>query len=391
MDIESYFSNIQTNSFISEKLYNGKQYYNFGINNLYPQELLEISDKSETHSACLEYKNLAIAGQGFTNVSEGADKFLKGLNYRTDFTTLLKKISLSLSIFDGFALQIIWNKTFTKIVDVKSTPFENIRVGKTDCWGNVEEFYINNNWDLYPTEYVSIKAYNKDKKKIKESEGLQLLYVINKSPKSLCYPNPRYTSSLNYIFSEYEMSIHTLSSITNGFTAGKMITFFGSPSTEDKEKNKRMFDKTFRGTANAGKYIINWAESAETKPNIEDLTPSTIVDQNIQASQLAQTKILLAHGITSPSLLGLTDGGSSIFSNGEELLSAYDVFFTNKIQPYHIIIEDSLNLILEGAGFSNEDFKIIPFSPVSVKNTTSSSTETIENTDINSDKNLNIE
>lgn len=374
-------SSINTPSFINEKMFNGKSYYSYGVNNLYPQELLDITDKSETHSACLEYKNLAIAGQGYTNVSEGADEFLKKLNYRSEFTTLLNKIALSTAIFDGFGLQIIWNKARTAIVDVKYTPFENIRVGKCDDWGNPEEFFINNDWLQYPTNFTCLKTFNADPKAIKLSGDLpQLLYVINKSPKSICYPNPRYAAAINAIFAEYEMGVHQLSSITNGFSLSKIFTFIvsGEPTVEKQQENKRKFDNAFRGTENAGKIIVEYAESPDNKVIVQDLTPSTIVDQYINASQSAQTKILLAHGITSPALLGLGDGNSSIFSNGEELLAAYDVFFTNKIKPYHKMIEEAFNLILEFAGFPNEDYKILPFSPVSVAQTTTDSTETVK-------------
>lgn len=372
------FANIKTPSFLSEKLYNGKPYLEYGENNLYPQELLQISDKSVTHLACIEFKNLAIAGQGYTNVSKKADKFIKTLNYRTEFTTLQNKLALSLAIFDGFALQVIWNNASTAITSVHYTPFENVRVGKTDEWGNPVEFYVNNNWENKPQDYICVKTFDMDKKAIKEAGGRQLLYSINKSGKSLFYPNPRYSAAINYIFAEYEMSVHQLSSITNGYSVSKMITFVGKATPEQKLQNKRNFDKAFRGSENAGKIIVDYVDDISNKPVVEDLTPSTIVDQYIQADQMAQTKILTAHGITSPSLIGLNDGNSSIFSNGEELATAYDVFYNTKIKPYHLIIEQSMNLILEGAGFKNEDYKVLPYSPVTIPVTTTDSTEIVD-------------
>lgn len=363
------FANIPTPSFTNELLFNGKPFYDFGINNIYPQELLEISDKSVTHTACLEFKNLAIQGEGYTNLTPEADAWMKAQDYRTEFTTILNKIALSLSIFDGYAIQVIWDKSATKVTNMYFTNFDNVRVGKCDEWGIPQEYYLNDDWINYPTSYTPIKPFDMDKKAIKAAGGRQLLYIINKSGKSICYPNPRYASAINFIFAEYEMSVHQLSSIANGFSLSKIFTFIGNPSMEQREENKFRFDNAFRGSKNAGKVIVEYVETPDQKVQVTDLTPSTIVDQYTQAKTLAQSSILTAHGITSPALLGLSDGNQSIFSNGQELMAAYNVFFTNKIKPYHKLIEEGMNLVLEAAGFPNEQYKIVPYMPIQVDNT----------------------
>ncbi len=77
-------------------------------------------------------------------------------------------------------------------------------------------------------------------------------------------------------------------------------------------------------------------------------------------------QIITAHGVTSPALIAINDGNSSIFSSGEELKTAWDVFQANTIDSYQQSVEYGINLILEGAGFPNENFKIVPFSLLTI-------------------------
>jgi hypothetical protein len=46
-----------------------------------------------------------------------------------DFETLKTKIAQDLELFDGFALEIIWNKAKTSIAEMYHLPFQNVRIG----------------------------------------------------------------------------------------------------------------------------------------------------------------------------------------------------------------------------------------------------------------------
>jgi hypothetical protein len=58
-----------------------------------------------------------------------ANDYLNNINAYEDFETLKTKIAQDLELFDGFALEIIWNKAKTSIAEMYHLPFQNVRIG----------------------------------------------------------------------------------------------------------------------------------------------------------------------------------------------------------------------------------------------------------------------
>src|SRR6478735_3977256 len=353
------FANVQTPSFLKENLKNGKKYVNYGEDNFFPDQLLEYSDKSVTHSSCLKLIKLAIGGEGYEVQNEDTKLFLESLDFETDNTSLLENIADSLAIFDGFAFEIIWNKKGDKIVEIHLIPFQNLRAGHPDRYGNVLFYYYNSNWEMYPNSWEEISTFDP---KLSRKNPKQILYCYRKSSKSLCYPIPNYNSSINYIVNEYELSKHYLSTSVNNFSPSSLISFIGNFSNEERQMIKNKFDNNFVGSEKSGKHILNFIESIENKTIIEPIQTNNVVDLYINSSQESKNQIITANGVTSPSLISIQDG-NSIFGNGDEMLMAWNLFQKVTINSYQKMIEKYMNLILKYAGF-NDVYSIIKFSPI---------------------------
>jgi hypothetical protein len=86
-------------------------------------------------------------------------------------------------------------------------------------------------------------------------------------------------------------------------------------------------------------------------------------------SEEAMQKIMLAHKLTSPLLLGIKDA-SGFSSNSEELKTSYDIFNTMVIQPMQRDFIKALKELLYYNGFSQEDLDamfIEPLIPFTIK------------------------
>ena len=95
----------------------------------------------------------------------------------------------------------------------------------------------------------------------------------------------------------------------------------------------------------------------------------------------SKEKIVTSHGIISPALVAIADQSSAIFSNGEELKTAWDVFYNTKVRSYQKLIEKSFNLILKYAGFPNANYEIVPFSPITLAAEETASDESTQEED----------
>ncbi len=364
------FSNIKVPSITKEKLDNGKEYVDYGDNNLFPQELSFFSNKSTTHAACLELIKLSIAGKGYTATPE-AEAFLKSLDFETSNSSLLEKISMSMALYNGFALEVIWNVKGDKIVECYMLPFENIRVGHPDRYGNSNCYYYSCNWEN-TNEYETIPGFNP---KFSKKFPKQLLYIAKPSNQSLVYPTPNYVTAINYIATEYELSKHYLTAAGNSFLPSCMITFMGIPTDEERRKYKKNFESMFVGSESVDKILFTYVDSPEKKPIIDVLQPNNAVDHFMNTSIECKNNIITGNGITSPALVAISDSNQSIFSNGDELKAAWDNFYKVKIQSYHSLIERSMNLVLKYAGFPDAGYNITPFTPYTIEEAPASESE----------------
>lgn len=361
-------SNIITPCFTEDLKRSGK-FVTYGKSNLYPQNILNYYSKSVTHKACIDFKSMCIAGSGYTGVSDNAKTFLNTIDYETSNSTIVEKIAMDLTIFNGFALEVLFDSN-QKITSIESYPFQRFRAEKPDSRGNVKNYYYNYDWKGYPRSYEVIRAFGelpenaKDEKGNKIVRSKEVLYISAPNPLSDVYPIPCYEAGLPAIETEFNLSKHHLSCTINNFLPSQMITFIGDYNVEEMDETTEAFKNSYTGEENTAKVFINYAKTVEQKPVVDNIQPANIVDVYDLTSMKAKQEIITANQITSPALLAISDGNSSIFGSSDELINQYNVFSNTVVKKYQKIIEKNMNLLLKYAGFENENFTIIPFDPL---------------------------
>jgi hypothetical protein len=92
--------------------------------------LINLYNSSPKHGAIVTQKAAYIAGDKTEIVGSNteeiarANDYLNNINAYEDFETLKTKIAQDLELFDGFALEIIWNKAKTSIAEMYHLPFK---------------------------------------------------------------------------------------------------------------------------------------------------------------------------------------------------------------------------------------------------------------------------
>ena len=93
------------------------------------------------------------------------------------------------------------------------------------------------------------------------------------------------------------------------------------------------------------KVIVAFNNNAESKTTVEDVPLNDAPAHYEYLSTECQRKIQVMHRVTSPLLIGLRDGNSSLGSNADEIKNANLLFNNVVIQPYQDLIIDSLDEI----------------------------------------------
>jgi DNA-binding MarR family transcriptional regulator len=318
-----------------------KGYVTFGADNLYPEFLIELFNKSPKHNAIVSSKASYISGVGTKVFGQNtvdiakAEAKIKAINGYETLDQVKTKIAYDLELFNGYCLEIIWNKAKTAIAEIYHIPFKNIRKGLEG------EYVYCEDWTDRKAEQVHYQPFNSTTR-----ESKSLYYCQFYRPGQGEYPLPDYVGALKYIEVDTEISNYYLNSIKNGFTAQTHIQLFkGIPTPEEARATARRFKENYQGTDNAGGLIIQYNDPQEKESVISNLQPSDFDKQFDLLNKTVQQEIFVAHKVNSPMLFGVRVEGQ--LGGRSEMIEAYEMFQQSYIEPRQQKIDDTLTYLFE--------------------------------------------
>jgi hypothetical protein len=318
-----------------------KGYVTFGADNLYPDFLIELFNKSPKHNAIVSSKASYVAGVGTKVIGQNtvdiakAEAKIQAINAYETLNQVKTKIAYDLELFNGYCLEIIWNKAKTAIAEIYHLPFKNIRKGLEGDYVYCED------WTDRKAEQVHYQPFNTTTR-----ESKSLYYCQFYRPGQGEYPLPDYVGALKYIEVDTEISNYYLNSIKNGFTAQTHIQLFkGIPTPEEARATARRFKENYQGTDNAGGLIIQYNDPQEKESVISNLQPSDFDKQFDLLNKTVQQEIFVAHKVNSPMLFGVRVEGQ--LGGRSEMIEAYEMFQQSYIEPRQQKIDDTLTYLFE--------------------------------------------
>jgi hypothetical protein len=350
---------------IEEKI--GKDWILFGGDNLFPNFLIEMMNKSSMNRRCIQAKTDATVGKGLTTGNEQTEYVLKRANPHESWNEVLEKVALDYVLFGGYAINVIWTRDGSQISEVYHLDFSKVRSGKLGEDDMVEEYYYCFDWtQLRRKEYKPQKYHAFDPDKAKKSavegeEGLsQILYVKNYQPSQTFYPLPEYAGSLNDIQLDVQISEFHNSNLSNGLTPNLWVHFNdGDPGPEGRYKLWEEISDAYSGAHNAGRFFLTFSDTVESAPTI---TPLTLANDGyyLQLEERIASRILSGHGISSPLLLGLRVGSSGLGSNSEEIKVSWQHYLFTVIRPLQKTLLKTFNTLMYYKGYPEIELAILP-------------------------------
>lgn len=335
-------------------------YIKWGYNNLFPLQLVDLYNSSPIHSSITLQKSLMVIGEGLSYnpalVSGLTDEAKAELQRFDSFADGCEKslqqvateLSLDYQIFGAFAIEIVWNSNFTKIIKISRLPVVNIRLGAEDDKGKVQKYYYNKDWtrqSKYGT--TVIPAFNI----LDRTSQTQVLYVKNPSLDGRYYGTPAYASALNWIAADAGISKFHLSNITNGMSPSLLIKFYEQPpSPEQRDEIVRSIKREYTSQSNAGKAMIMFSDGKDLAPDVEPVQVNNIDKQfTVIADQIVE-QIVRAHRGVSGILFGVQSMARITAVN--EYADAFRIFQKTVISYDRKVIENTLNRILKINGLN---------------------------------------
>lgn len=331
--------------------------------NRYPDYLLDLYNSSAKHHAIINGKTDYIFGNGFTIDDAGINlereaainAFITSPNANESLNAILAKCVLDFEIYNGFALEIIYNQTNERIAAIHHAEFKQYRKAKDGDF-----YYYSEDWSKSQPEVEAIQAFDFNK-----PSGKQLLYVKAYHPMGQAYPLPGYLGCIPYIEVDREIANYQLNAIKNNFQAGKLINLFnGQPTAEEQADIEQKFTDKFTGTDNANSFILNFSDSKEQGSEILNLDGNDFADRYTILEKTTQQNIFTGHRITSGELFGVKEEG--IFSTRNQLRDAYELFQNTYVNNRQEQLLAVFNGLAEIQGF-NSRLDILDTEPIGVE------------------------
>jgi DNA-binding MarR family transcriptional regulator len=345
----------------------GKDWILFGdegeFKNRYPEYLLNLYRRSAKHHAIINSKKDYVVGQGWAVNSEGLDtmglarlqQFIQEPNQYESLNDILEKVALDYELYNGFALEIVYNQLNDKIAAIYHADFARYRSNEDGT-----KYYYSEDWKKHNPVVEEIDAFN-----WKEPSGKQLLYVKGYSPDCKYYPLPTYLGSTGYIDLDIEIQNYHISAVRNNFVVSSIISFHnGTPTLEEQEEIERQIKDKFTGTDNAGSFVLNFADSRERGIEIQRLNGNDDDKRFDILNKTVQREIYAGHSVTDPALFGIKEDG--IFTSRNQLVDSFELFQNTYVNGRQQFIERVFNDLASIQGLSNRLF-IQDTEPISVQ------------------------
>jgi hypothetical protein len=253
----------------------------------------------------------------------------------------LKKVTLDLKMLGEACFQVMYANG--KVIRAEHFPRQTLRAEKYNDDGDIEAYYYHPKWHKVtpndkPKRIAAFGFGNGTEPEIK---------IIKKYVSGYdYYCPPDYQGGLAYAELESEVSDYLINDVQNGFSGTKVVNF--NNGVPDREKQLQIkSDVMHKLTGARGeKVIIAFNNNAESKTTIDDIPLTDAPTHYEYLSNECAQKLMVAHRVTSPLLLGIRDGNNGLGNNADEIKTASLLFNNITIKPYQDLITECMDAIL---------------------------------------------
>jgi hypothetical protein len=319
-----------------------KEWVSYGADNNYFAYLIDRYNGSPTNNAIINGISEMIYGKGLDALDSNRKPEAYAKMMSLFHKDCVRKLCYDLKLMGQCSMQVIYSKDRKSVARVEHIPVENLRAEKCNEKGEIEAYYYSDNWDKVKKveDCTRIPAFGYS------NEPIEIVYVKPYRAGYKYYSSPDYQGGLQYAELEEEISNYHLNNILNGLAPSMLINFNnGTPNAEERQMLENRIYQKFSGSSNAGKFILAFNDNPESAATIEPIQLSDAHNQYQFLSDESGKKIMVAHRVVSPMLLGIKDS-TGLGNNADELKTASILMDNTVIRPFQTLLIDAFDSIL---------------------------------------------
>jgi hypothetical protein len=314
----------------------------YGEDNNYFQFLIDRYNGSATNNAIINGMSEMIFGRGLdaTDSNKKPEAYAQMITLFHD--DCVRRLSSDLKLMGQCAMQVIYSKDRKTVARVEHIPVETLRAEKCNEKGEIEAYYMHPDWANYKKNDTlkRIEAFGYGK------EAIQIYYIKPYKAGYKYYSPVDYQGGIQYAELEEEISNYHINNIMNGLAPSMLINFNnGTPDPEQRQLIENRIYQKFSGSSNSGKFILSFNDDVSTAASIEPIQLSDAHNQYQFLSDESMRKIMVAHRVVSPMLLGVKDS-SGLGNNADELKTASLLMDNTVIRPFQTLLINAFDDVL---------------------------------------------
>jgi hypothetical protein len=337
------------NIITEEKLYvpqlievTGKRedFIKYGEDNLYPDYLLSLLEKSAIHKSIQIGKQDMTVGDGLKIATENlppdqmaiVTKFMNMPNPYESLEDITYKIAMDLIVYGAYALNVIWSKDRQSIAEIYHIDYGKLRCGKPDEDGNMPYYYYSDDWsDIKKHVPKPYAVFSMDERK----DPNQIYICKEYNPAMKYYAIPQYSASIPYVEIDYEIGMYHLNNIQNQLSPNYLLQInTGIPEEEEQDELFRQIKSELTGHK-GHKFMLTFGEGQDQAPTFIPIQTTDSDKQFLVLNEAVLQALCTANKVTSPMLLGIKTAGQ--LGGRSELMEAYSLYYStviNKLQKH---------------------------------------------------------
>lgn len=332
---------INLSSYVKPKVIEDKRkdWVAYGVDNNYYQYLIDLFVNSTTNGAIINGVANMVYGKGIDALDSSSkpDQYAAMKSIFSD--TCMRKVILDFKMLGEGSFQVL--RRDGRVVSAEHFPRQTLRAEKMNDKGEIEAYFYHPKWhEVKPNDKPKrIAAFGFGNGKEPE------IKVIKRYVSGYDYYCPQDYETA-YAELECEISDFLINDVKNSFSGTKVVNFNnGTPDMEQQLRIKNDVMNKLTGSKGE-KVIVSFNNNQESKTTVDDISLTDAPSHYEYLSRECQNKLIIAHRVTSPLLLGMRTENNGLGSNADEIKTASLLFNNVTIRPYQDMLTEAMDAIL---------------------------------------------
>ena len=331
----------------------------FGINNLFPQELSELSRSASTHRAILSTKTTFSVGEGLRTSNKNLQGILEDVNiYGESMDDVAKKVFADYWKLGNGYMEVVIGRGYLNFFHQDGTTARVHKDGK--------HILLHPDWEharQYPDDLRKIPKYPEYKEENGGAIFRTIIHFSDYESTYYYYGMPDYCAALDHIKIANQIGVYNLTRFKNGFMPSAIVEL-NADMGEDEAQD--FIDDAVAKLTGAGdnSKILFIAKNGDGDATNVNIINDTSDGSFMELQKITNDNIISAHR-WNPALSGIQVAGQ--LGNNQQILTAYDIAMSTVIkEPQQMFLKILKKILKTERGINASDLTFYTKPPVSL-------------------------